>query len=92
MIPNTNITQDDAKWLIDFYKPRMSYQINQSSIQWHLKAFNLIKGANEKVPSCPCHWVSGAKMAQSLFSQYETEIQQLYEQPVKTTRGRKRKT
>ena len=79
MIPNKNLTQDDAKWLIEFYKPKMGQQVNQSSIQWHLKAFNLIKGSNEKVPSCSCHWVSGAKMAQSLFSQHEADIQSLYE-------------
>ena len=79
MLPNTNLSQTDAKWLVEFYAPVYSQggRIDVTTIQYHQKAFNLIKGTQAPVPSCNCHWVSAAKVAQSLYSQYEMDIKQV---------------
>ena len=88
MLPNTNLSQTDAKWLVEFYAPKMNNRIDNTTIQWHQKAFNLIKGTNAPIPSCNCHFVSAAKVSQSLYSQYETDIKTVAYPP--TTRGRKK--
>ena len=89
MLPNKNLTQVDAKWLVEFYAPKRTYQINNTSIQYHQKAFNLIKGTNEPVPSCNCHWVSASKIAASLYEQFEADIIAIAYPPVKKTRKKK---
>jgi len=87
MLPNTDLTQEQAKWLVEFYAPKMNHRIDRGTIQWHQKAFNLIKGTNQPIPSCNCHWVSASRVAQSLYGQYETEIREIA-YPVKKTRTR----
>lgn len=88
MLPNKNLTQEDAKWMVEFYAPKMNNRIDNTTIQHHQKTFNLIKGTNSPVPDCSCHYVSAAKVAQSLYSQYEADIKAIA-YPVKT-RGRKK--
>lgn len=90
MLPNNNLSQEDAKWLLEFYNPTYSTggRIDVTTIQYHQKAFNLIRGTNQPVPSCNCHWVSAAKVAQSLYSQYEEDIKAVATPPKK--RGRKK--
>ena len=88
MLPNSNLQQEDARWLVEFYAPKMGYRIDNSTIQWHNKAFNLIKGSNDPVPSCNCHWVSASRIAQSLYGQHEAEIKAVA-YPVKKTRKKK---
>ena len=86
-IPNPNLTEDEAKWLVEFYAPKMNHGINNSTISWHQRAFNSIKGTNQPIPSCSCHWVSASRVAQSLYGQYETEIREIA-YPVKKTKTR----
>ena len=90
MLPNTNLSQADAVWLVEEYAPRMTYRVDHSTIRNHQRAFNLIKDSDQPIPSCNCHWVSAAKVAQSLYSQYEAEIREIAYPKVKT-RGRKKK-
>jgi len=77
MLPNKDLTQEQAKWLVEFYAPKRTHQINNTTIQYHQKAFNYIKGTNSPVPSCSCQYVSAAKIAQSLYSQHEAEIKEI---------------
>ena len=74
-IPNSNLNKEDAQWLINEYSKWLGKRIDRESIQQHLKAFNLIKGSKEIVPSCSCQWVGASKVSESLYSQYKTEIE-----------------
>ena len=49
MLPNNNLSQEDAKWLLEFYGPKVSNRgrVDHSTIGHHQKAFNLIKGSNQ---------------------------------------------
>ena len=91
MLPNKDLTQQQAQWIVEFYAPKMNHRIDNTSIQWHQKTFNYIKGTNAPIPSCNCHYVSAAKVAQSLYSQYEADIKAIAYPPKTTTRGRKKK-
>jgi hypothetical protein len=90
MLPNNNLSQEQAKWLVEFYGTKYSQggRIDVTTIQYHQKAFNYIKGADSPIPSCNCHWISAAKVAQSLYSQYEADIKAVAYPPKK--RGRKK--
>lgn len=74
-IPNSNLSKGDAQWLINEYPKIIGKRVDNSTIGQHLKAFNLIKGSNETVPSCSCQWVGASKVSESLFSQYKPEIE-----------------
>lgn len=74
-LPNNNLSKENAQWLINEYPKWIGKRIDRESIQQHLKTFNLIKGANETIPSCSCHWVGASKVSESLFSQYKAEIE-----------------
>lgn len=77
MLPNTNLSQEDAQWLINEYPKVIGRRVDNGTIQQHLKAFNLIKGASATVPSCSCQWVSASKVSESLFSQHKAEIEKI---------------
>jgi len=77
MLPNNNLSKQDAQWLLNEYPKVIGRRVDRGSIQQHLKAFNLIKGGNESIPSCSCQWVSASKVSESLFSQYKAEIEEV---------------
>jgi len=77
MLPNNNLSKQDAQWLLNEYSKVIGRRVDRGSIQQHLKAFNLIKGSNESIPSCSCQWVSASKVSESLFSQYKAEIEEV---------------
>jgi len=77
MLPNSNLHKEEAQWLLNEYPKWIGKRIDRGSIQQHLKAFNLIKGSNETIPSCSCQWVSASKVSESLFSQYKAEIEEV---------------
>ena len=77
MLPNNNLSKQDAQWLLNEYPKVIGRRVDRGSIQQHLKAFNLIKGSNESIPSCSCQWVSASKVSESLFSQYKAEIEEV---------------
>lgn len=74
-IPNNNLSKTDAQWIINEYPKWIGKRIDRTSIQQHLKLFNLIKGSNEGIPSCSCQWVSASKISESLYSQFKAEIE-----------------
>jgi hypothetical protein len=77
MLPNSNLSKEDAQWLINEYPKVIGRRVDRGTIHEHLKAFNLIKGASATIPSCSCQWVSASKVSESLFSQHKTEIESI---------------
>jgi len=77
MLPNPNLSPTDASWLLNEYTKFIGKRIDNGTIGQHQRAFNLIRGSNEKVPSCSCQWVAASKVAQSLFDQYKSEIEKI---------------
>lgn len=72
---NPELTKQQAQWLNNEYPNYIGRRIDRGTIQQHLKAFNLIRGTNQTIPSCSCQWTSAAKISESLYSQYKSEIE-----------------
>ena len=90
MALNPNLTQQDAIWLKDEYSKVIDKRIDHSTINTHLKAFNLMKNSNESVPSCKCQWRGAAQVTQGMYDQYKYEIEVLANGVTKSKRGRKK--
>ena len=84
---NPNLTKTEAEWLLNVYQPKKDGIVNGTTIPMFIKAINYIRGTNSTVPSCGCEYLTRAKMANSYFEQYKTEIETIAN---KTTRGRKK--
>lgn len=85
------MTKDEAKWLYDFYRPRMAYRLDGTTMSWHCKAITILSGKKRDIPSCPCEYKVTATIAQSMYNQNEQEIIALNTTPEPKTRGRKKK-
>ena len=79
------ISKDEAKWLLEEYAPKRGYRIDSSTFGMYLKAYNLMKGANRRAKCFSCEGRAIAAMANSLYEQYENDIQAV----LKPKRGRK---
>jgi len=77
MLPNQNLTKEEAKWLIEFYGPKRGNRIDNTSIGWHNKAFNYIRGTQQPIPDCSCQWTAASKIASSLYDQHEAAIKEI---------------
>ena len=68
-----NLTIQDINWLLnDYNRIRNFGKVNQW-IDWHVKAQQLLKGNAEK-PSCSCSWAATARVASSMYEQYEQQL------------------
>jgi hypothetical protein len=96
-----NLTKQDIEWLLNDYNRIRGYGKVNSWIDWHIKAQSLIKGSAEK-PSCSCMWATAARVANSMYEQYEQQLKDKllsYESTIpeqhgsqEVKRGRKKKT
>ena len=89
---NKNLTQDEAKWLIEEYAPRKDGMINGKTMDtYFVPARTLMQGKPSERPGCSCQFKSYVMMTNSMYGQYEQEIK-LVASPVETksSRGRKK--
>ena len=77
MLPNKNLSKDDAQWLIKEIKPLLGGSIRGKNISIYTKAVNLIRGTNLPNPGCSCEYKTKALTAQSLFGQYHEDIEKI---------------
>ena len=85
MLPE--ITKEQALWLLNDYAPKRGYRVDNNTFDMFLKAYNLLKGTNKVVQCRSCEMLAIAKIAGSLYGQYEEDIKAI---ATKTTRGRKK--
>ena len=74
MLPNKNLSKEDAQWLVKEIKPLLGGSIRGKNISIYTKAVNLIRGTNLPNPGCSCEYQTKALVAQSLFGQYQDDI------------------
>ena len=93
---NENLTYSDVKWLWEDYQKMMSHRVDRGTIEKHLKAYNLMLNKSATIPSCTCQYLSAAKVTQSVFEQYKSEIEKLYtngeQQGIKTLQKRSKRS
>ena len=73
-----NITKEDAKWLLNDYNAIRGYGRVNNYIDMHLKAMSIIRGQQVGRPSCSCEFGAIARIANSLYEQHLSEIEQAY--------------
>ena len=85
MLPK--ISKSDAQWLLNVFAPIRGGRVDNSTFQMFLKAYNILRDTDRQVSCFSCEGRTIAAMANSIFEQYESEIQSL----ANATRGRKTK-
>ena len=92
---NPNLTQEEAKWLIEEYTPKRGGRISgQTMDTYFVPARTLMQGKPSERPGCACMFKSYVMMTNSMLGQYEAEIKAIaypvIEEKV-VTRGRRKK-
>lgn len=80
------ISKSDAEWLLRVFAPIRGGRVDNSTFQMFLKAYNLMRGTNTVVKCFSCEGRTIAAMANSMFNQYQAEIEAI----AKPKRGRKK--
>lgn len=80
------ISKTDAQWLLNVWAPIRGGRVDNSTFGMFLKAYNMMKGADRKVNCFSCEGRTIAAVANSIFEQYQQEIETIAS---KTTRKRK---
>jgi len=87
---NKDLTQQDAKWLVEEYAPRHNKMINGTSMdKYFVPARTLMMGKQAERPGCSCMFRSFVMMTNSMYGQYEQEIKAIA-YPVVKKSGRKK--
>lgn len=77
MLPNQNLSKEDAQWLMNDFSKLVGGSIFGKNIDSYTRAINLIRGTNVKRPGCSCEYKLHAKTAMSVFDQYKSEIEKI---------------
>ena len=90
---NTELTQEEAKWLIEEYAPKQGGRISGSTMDtYFVPARTLMQGKPSEKPGCSCMYKAYVMMTKSMYGQYYEEIKAIaYPVVKKVTRGRKKK-
>ena len=94
MIPNKDLTQEEAQWMIENFTPAVQNgRISGDTMEkYFVKVRSLIMGKPVGRPGCGCHYQAYVAMTKSLFGQHYAEIEAIANPPKKVTkRGRKPK-
>jgi len=92
-----NLSREDIDWLLNNYNKIRQYGKVNSWIDDHVRALQLLKG-NWNKPGCNCEYAATARIANSVYEQYELELKNQLSSYVDqqasqtTTRGRNKKT
>jgi hypothetical protein len=91
MIPNNNLTQEEAQWLINEFAPKRNGRISGETMnKYFVPARSLMLGKPSERPGCGCQFKSYAQMTNGMYGQHYEAIK-LIATPKTTTRGRKTK-
>jgi len=79
------ISKTDAEWLLRVFAPVRGGRVDNSTFKTFLRAHNIMKGVDRQVGCFSCEGRTIAKIASSMYDQYETEIKAITS-PAKKTR------
>jgi hypothetical protein len=92
---NEQLSQADAKWIIEDLVPTVGYRIDHKTLSSWAKGHNLAFKEQVGIPGCSCEYTATMKVWQGRINQYDPQIRAIAypvveEVQVKTTRGRKK--
>ena len=91
---NTQITQEQARYIIEEVFPKAGYRIDNTTLGWWMKAHNYAFTEQVGIPSCGCEYLQTYNVWHSRLHQYGKQIEDIAYPPVveeKPKRGRKKK-
>lgn len=74
---NTELTQDDARWIIEDVFPKAGYRINHDTLVPWMNAHNKAFREQVGVPGCSCEYVQTYNVWNSRLSQYAKQIEDI---------------
>ena len=89
---NNNLKQEEAKWLIEVFAPKMGGRIAGDTMdKYFVPARTLIQGKPSERPGCGCHFKAYVQMTNSMYGQHSDAIREIaYPKVTTTSRGRKK--
>lgn len=90
---NKNLTQEQAKWLVEVYAIKMNGRISGDTMdKYFLPAREYMMGRRIEKPGCGCEYKAYAQMTNGMYSQHQDTIKSIAYPVKKKTRGRKKQT
>ena len=90
---NTQLSQADAKWIVEEVFPKAGYRIDSKTLGWWRDAHNKAFTEQVGIPGCSCEYLATYNVWHSRLHQYSKQIEDIAYPPVveeKPTRGRKK--
>lgn len=84
---NTELTQEQARYIIDEVIPKRGYRIDRTTLGYWEKAHNFAFREQVGQPGCSCEMVATYNVWSSRISQYEQQIRDIAYPPTKTETG-----
>jgi hypothetical protein len=91
---NTELTQEQARYIIEEVFSKRGYRIDNTTLNWWMKAHNFAFREQVGIPGCSCEMLQTYNVWNSRLGQYEQQIRDIAYPPIveeKPTRGRKKK-
>ena len=86
------MTKEEVVWLVEEFLPYWDRGLRGNTMPiWYKAEMILTEATNINPRSCPCHWRNVALEVKARYSQRQEEIERIYNEPEKTTRGRPKK-
>jgi len=82
---NTDITQEQARYIIEEVFPKAGYRIDHKTLSWWAQAHNYAFKEQVSVPGCSCEYVATYNVWRSRLGQYAKQIEDVAYPPKLTT-------
>jgi hypothetical protein len=79
---NTELTQADAKWILEEVVPKSGWRVDTTTLTWWMQAHNKAFREQVGIPGCSCEYVQTSKVWQSRINQYQPQIEAIAYPPV----------
>ena len=86
---NEQLSQEDAKWILEEVVPKAGYRIDHTTLGYWMKAHNLAFKEQVGIPGCSCEYVATMRVWQGRINQYDPQIKNIAYPVVKTSTGTK---
>lgn len=84
---NTEITQEQARYIIEEVLSKRGYRIDRTTLGYFERGHNFAFKEQVGQPGCSCEMVATYNVWNSRLSQYEQQIREIAYPPVKTETG-----
>lgn len=79
---NDQITQEQARYILEEVFPKAGYRIDHKTLSWWAKAHNYAFKEQVSVPGCSCEYVQTFNVWRSRLGQYQAQIEAVAYPPV----------